>query len=305
MIRMAGMEKGRIDPRLLTAIKDMELKARVLVEGLYIGLHSSPFYGFSSEFSDHRQYYPGDDLRSLDWKVYARTDRYYLKRYRMESDMRVMILLDASASMGYASAGGITKLNYGIHLAAGLSHLVIHQNDRAGLVLFDSAVRSFMPAKGGAPHLRQLLHQLEQTEPGQTTNVVDVCHEVAGRLGKRGLVVLISDLLDANFGDLSNCISHFKFAKWDVILMHVLDPAEIEFPFLEVQNFRDLENREELVVEPLAFRQEYRRRLEEFRRTVETQCLNARIDYELVDTSHPIERVLYRYLSKRARMRAR
>ncbi|NLG34909.1 MAG: DUF58 domain-containing protein [Lentisphaerae bacterium] len=302
---MAGVQKGRIDPKVLTAIKDMELKARVLAEGVYIGLHGSPFYGFSSEFADHRQYYPGDDLRSMDWKVYARTDRYYLKRYRMESDMRVMILLDASASMGYASDGNLTKLDYGIHLAAGLSHLVIHQNDRAGLVLFDSAVRAFMPAKGGMPQLRQILHLLEQAEPGQATSVVDVCHEVAGRLGKRGLVVLISDMLDARFKDLAQCLSHFKFATYDVILMHVLDPAEIKFPFLEARNFRDLESGEEIVVESMAFQQEYRKRLEGFRSAVETQCLNARIDYELVDTSHPIEKFLHRYLSKRARMRVR
>jgi uncharacterized protein (DUF58 family) len=296
------MNKGMIDPRVLTAIQDLELKARVLVEGLYIGLHGSPFYGYSPEFADHRQYYPGDDLRSLDWKVFARTDRYFLKRYTMESDMRVLILLDASASMGYASAGNISKLDYGIHLAAALAHLVVHQNDRAGLVVFDREIRTFMPSKGGVPHLRQVLHQLDKTEPGLETNLVAVCHEVANRLNRRGLVVIVSDMFDTNFRQLAGCISHFRFVKHDVIAFHVLDPTETGFSFSEVRNFRDLETGEELVVEPETFRREYLRRFEDFRSTVERQCLAAHIDYEPVNTARPLETVLFHYLSRRARL---
>jgi len=296
------MNKGSIDPRVLTAIKDLELKARVLVEGLYIGLHESPYYGYSSEFADHRQYYPGDDLRNLDWKVYARTDKYFLKRYTMESDMRVTILLDASASMGYASEGNLTKLDYGIHLAAALAHLIIRQNDRAGLVVFDREVRTFMPAKGGVPHLRQVLHQLARTEPGEDTNVIEVCHEIANRLSRRGLVVIISDMFDANYEDLTDCINHFRFEKHDVVTLHVLDPSEVEFAFSEVQNFRDLETGEELVVEPQTFRNQYLSRFENFRSSVERQCLAAHIDYELIGTARPIEIALFHYLSRRARM---
>lgn len=301
---MPGVNKGSIDPIVLTTIRDLELKARVLVEGLYIGLHNSPFYGYSAEFTDHRQYYPGDDLRSLDWKVYARTDRYVLKRYRMESDMRVMILLDTSASMGFASPGGISKLDYGVHLAAALAHLVIHQNDRAGLVVFDRDIRTFMPSRSGKPYLRQILHQLEHARPGQPTRLIPVCHEVAARLVRRGLVILISDMLDRGTERLAECLSHFRFTRYDVIVLHVLDPGEIGFPFSEVQNFRDLETSEEIVVEPKTFRADYLKRLGSFRQSIEKQCLDARADYELVDTSRPLERVLYQYLSRRARLRA-
>ncbi|MDA0836773.1 MAG: DUF58 domain-containing protein [Planctomycetota bacterium] len=298
---MPGVNKGQIDPRVLTTVKDLELKARVLVEGLYIGLHDSPLYGYSPEFADHRQYYQGDDLRGLDWKVYARTDRYVIKRYKMESDMRVMILLDSSASMGYGSGDNITKLDYGIHLAAALSHLIIHQNDRSGLVLFDDEIRTFMPARGGVPHLRQMLHHLQTTEPGARTSIVDICHQAASRLSGRGLVVLISDFLDPNYEQLSDCFSHFRFARYDVIVMHLLDPAEIDFSFQQIQNFRDLETGEELVVEPETFRSTYTERVQKFRDSVESQCLKAHIDYEFVRTSQPLERVLFQYLSKRAK----
>ena len=302
---MPGTEKGYIDPKVLTTIRDLELKARVLVEGLYIGLHDSPLYGYSAEFADHRQYYPGDDLRNLDWKVYARTDKYVLKRYTMESDMRVTIMLDTSASMGYASGNNITKLDYGIHLAAALAHLVIHQSDRAGLVLFDGQVRTFMPAKGGVPYLRQVLHELQDTQPGQATSVVEVCHEVANRLHQRGLVVLVSDMLDPNYEQLADCLSHFRFVNYDVILFHVLDPNEIAFSFSEVQNFRDLETGEEIVVEPQTFQKEYRRRFDTFRESVEKQCLDAHIDYEQISTTQPLETVLFQYLSKRLKLSVR
>ena len=296
------MQKGKIDPRVLTTIQDLELKARVLVEGLYIGLHDSPLYGYSAEFADHRLYYPGDDLRNLDWKVYARTDKFFLKRFQMESDMRVMVMLDASSSMGYASGNNITKLDYGVHLAAALGHLIIHQNDRAGLVVFDREVRTFMPPKGGTPHLRQLLHQLQDTEPGEDTNLVSVCHEVANRLSRRGLVIIVSDMFDENYEELTDCLSHFRFVKYDVIVFHVLDPTEIDFAFSEVVNFRDLETTEEIVVEPQTFRKEYLRRFENFKRNVEKQCLDAHIDYEMISTAQPLETVLFHYLSKRARV---
>jgi len=302
---MPGVNKGLIDPKVLTTVKDLELKARVLVEGLYIGLHDSPHYGYSPEFADHRQYYQGDDLRGLDWKVYARTDRYVIKRYKMESDMRVMILLDFSASMGYGSGDNVTKLEYGIHLAAALSHLIIHQNDRSGLVLFDDEIRTFMPARGGLPHLRQMLHHLQKTEPGARTSIVDICHQAASRLTGRGLVVLVSDFLDPDYEQLSDCFSHFRFARYDVIVMHLLDPAEVDFSFQQIQNFRDLESGEELVVEPETFRRTYTERIQKFRDSIESQCLKAHIDYEFVRTSQPLEGVLFQYLSKRAKRSVR
>ncbi|MFW6132507.1 MAG: DUF58 domain-containing protein [Planctomycetota bacterium] len=302
---MAGANRGSLDPKVLAAVKNMELKARVLVQGLYIGLHDSPYYGYSCEFADHRQYYPGDDVRSVDWKVYGRTDRYFLKRYRMEADMPVMVLLDTSASMGYKSHHVLSKLDYAVHLAAGLSHLVIQQNDRAGLVLFDGQVQTFMPPRGGKRHLWQILHHLDRVTAGEPTRIIDVCHEVAQRLRQRGLVVLVSDFLDADYERLHRCLGHFRFSGYDTIVLQVLDPTEIEFPFNRTRNFADVETGEEFVVEPLGFRSRYRDRLERFRRSVEQQCLDCHYDYELVNTAHPIERVLHQYLAKRARLRSK
>jgi len=299
------MDKGNIDPKVLSSITNLELKARLLVEGLYIGLHDSPFYGYSAEFADHRQYYPGDDLRDLDWKVYARTDKYYLKRYEMESDMRVTVLLDSSASMAFGSEDNLTKLDYAIHLAAALVHLVIHQNDQAGLVAFDREIRTFMPPAGSMSHLRQMLYLLQHLDAGESTNVIDVCHQLANRVRKRGLVILISDFFDENYGDLNDCLSHFRFNKIDVIVFHLLDPFEIKFPFKEVQNFRDMETGNEIVTEPRTFQKEYLRRFGEFQQSIEDQCQKANMDYQLVNTEEPLERVLFHYLSKRARMSVR
>tara|TARA_B100001013_G_C24600061_1_gene438454 strand:+ start:92 stop:1000 length:909 start_codon:yes stop_codon:yes gene_type:complete len=302
---MPGVNKGEIDPRVLTTIKDLELKARILVEGLYIGLHESPMYGYSPEFVDHRQYYHGDDLRNLDWRVYARTDRYVVKRYRMESDMRVMLLLDTSASLRFASGNNITKLDYGIHLAAALAYLIIHQSDRVGLTIFDQEIRTFMPAKGGIPHMRQMLHQLQSVEASEQTGLIDTCHEIANRLNGRGLIVIISDMFDPNYEQFTNCLSHFRFTRHDVIVFHLLDPREIDFNFPEVQNFRDLETGEEIVVEPATFQQQYLQRFEVFRSSIEKQCLDANVDYEMVDTSQPLEKVLFQYLSRRTQIGVR
>ncbi len=300
-----GVNRGSLDPKILTAIDNMELKARVLVEGLFIGLHASPYHGQSSEFANHRQYHPGDEISSIDWKVYARTDRYYIKRYRMESDMPVMVVLDASASMGYHSAQVISKLDYAVHLAAGLCHLIIQQNDRAGLALFDDEVRTFMPPKGGKRNLHQILHYLDRVSASDATGILDVCHEVAGRLKQRGLVVLLSDFMDPDYEQLHRCLSHFRFAGYDVAVFQIMDPTEIDFPFRQTLNFTDAESGDELVVEPLSFSTKYQERLQAFRQSVQQQCHDAHYDYELINTSRPIEHVLHHYLSKRARVQTR
>ena len=296
-----GVNRGSLDPKVLAAVKDMELKARVLVQGLYIGLHDTPYYGNSAEFADHRQYYPGDDVRDIDWKVFARTDKYFLKRYRMEADMPVTVVVDTSASMGYHSDNVLSKFDYAVHMAAGLCNLIVQQNDRAGLVLFDRSVRTFVKPKSGKRHLYQLLHYLAEVEPGEPTGVVEVGHEIARRLTQRGLIVLISDLLDPDYERLHRVLSHLRSTGNDVIVFQVLDPTEIEFPFTRTQTFADPETGDELVVEPHAFRETYQQRVEAFLDSVKRQCLSFHYDYELVNTQRPIEQALHGYLDKRSR----
>jgi len=299
------MNKGSIDPAVLASVENLELKARMLVEGLFIGLHGSPYYGQSPEFASHRQYYPGDEISRIDWKVYGRSDKHFIKRYEMESDMPVMVVLDTSASMAFNSGDGLSKLGYAVHFAAALAHLAVTQNDRAGLALFDEGVRTFMPARGGKRHLFQVIDQLSRVGPSGETSIIDVCHEVAGRLKQRGLVLILSDFMDPAYRQLSRCLSHFRFSGYDVAAFHILDPAEIEFPFQQTMNFADMETGEEVVIEPRGFQARYQEQMNRFREAVRKQCFDAHFDYTLIDTARPIEKALQQYLAQRARITSR
>ena len=289
-----------LDPAVLARLGTLELKARTIVEGFLSGLHRSPFKGFSVEFAEYRQYIPGDALSTIDWKVYARSDRYVIKKLEEETNLDCHLLLDVSGSMGYGSHHGLTKFQYGAILAASLGYLMNRQRDAVGLTAFDENIVSMMPASSRPGHLRALLVTLDRLKTEHRTNVAKPLHQLANTLTKRGMVVLISDLLD-DPAEIIRGLKHFQFRGIDVIVFHVLDHDEIEFPFERATRFQDLETNEEVMAVPGAVRGHYLKGIgsliEQYRRELGATG----IDYQLLDTNRPLEVALAAYLSTRAK----
>lgn len=288
-----------LDPQLVAKLSNMNLVSRVVAEGFITGLHRSPHKGFSVEFAEHRQYVPGDDPRFLDWTVYAKTDHYFIKEYEEETNLKAYLLLDASASMGYGS-GNLTKLEYACYLAAGLAYLMVKQRDSVGLVTFADRIRKHLPPKSKASHLRLILDELADLSPGGETKISKTFHDLAENIKRRGLIIAISDLLDTP-KDVLTSLQHFRHRKHDVIVFHVLDKDEIEFPFGSYATFQDLETGQRLQVDPGFFRKQYQRKMQELLETYKRGCFESRIDYVQVDTSVPYDHTLTSYLSRRAR----
>ena len=290
-----------LDPTILARLGSLELKARTVVEGFLSGLHRSPFKGFSVEFAEYRQYLPGDDLSTIDWKVYARSDRCYVKKFEEETNVDCHLLLDVSGSMGYGSRE-VTKLRYGSMLAASLAYLMNRQRDAVALTTFDEAIVTMLPPSARPSHLRAVLVALDRIALGKKTDVSKPLHLLADGIGKRGIVVLISDLLDEPERVVDG-LRHFRFRGSEVIVFHLLDPAEITFPFERAARFRDIELGDELMAVPSVVRAQYldalRQALERYKR----ELGSAGIDYRLMDTSTPLEFALMSYLSTRGRAR--
>jgi uncharacterized protein (DUF58 family) len=290
---------GFLDPAVIARLGTLDLKARTIVEGFLNGLHRSPFKGFSVEFAEYRQYLPGDDLATLDWKVFARSDRHVVKKFEEETNLDCHILLDVSASMGYAS-GGITKLEYGSYVAGALAYLMNRQRDAVGLLAFDEAIVSMLPAKARGGHLRALLITLERLQVGKGTNVAKPLQDLAEAMSKRGLVVLISDLLDDPERVLQG-LKLFRYRGTDVIVFHVLDPAELTFPFERAARFRDMETHAEVVAVPKVVRAQYLKAVGDLVEHYRRELGLVGIDYCLLDTSKPLETALMSYLTTRRR----
>ena len=289
-----------LDPAVIARLGTMELKARTVVEGFLSGLHRSPYKGFSVEFAEYRQYLPGDDLNTLDWKVYARTDRHYVRKFEAETNLECHILLDQSASMGYRGASPMTKLEYGSVLAGALAFLMNRQRDAAGLIAFDDQIRARLPAAAGAGHLHALLLALERLQPGLRSDVGRPLQQLAGALLKRSLVVLISDLLDEPEPVIKG-LRHLKFRGSDVVVFQVLDPHELTFPFSAAARFTDVETAEAVVADPARARADYLRALADLTLRYDSELRRAGIDYVQLDTSQPLDFALVAYLSARAR----
>jgi uncharacterized protein (DUF58 family) len=288
-----------LDPAVLARFGTLELKARTVVEGLLSGLHRSPFKGFSVEFAEYRQYLPGDDLSSIDWKVYARTDRYYVKKFEEETNVDCRVLLDVSASMGYGSRG-VTKLQYGSFLAASLAYLMCRQRDAVGLTTFDESIVSMIPPSARPGHLRSILVTLDRLVLGSRTNLARPLHALAEGINKRGMVVLVSDLLD-DPDHVVQGLRHLRFRGSEVIVFHLLDPAELTFPFDRAARFRDIEVGDELMAVPSVVRKQYLDALNEAIERYRRELGSAGIDYCKIDTSTPLEFALMSYLSTRGR----
>jgi len=290
-----------LKPDVVSKLSGMEIKARLVVEGFIAGLHKSPYHGFSVEFAEHRQYMPGDPLKNVDWKVYAKTDRFFIKEFEEETNLKAYILVDTSGSMGYSS-NSLNKLEYACYLSAALSYLMLKQRDSVGLVLFDQNIKKYIPPKSALrSHLHVILQELDRMEPSQTTNISSTLHQMAERIKRRGLIILISDLFD-DPDRVINGLKHFRHKKHEVIVFHVLDPKERTFAFPELAIFKDLETDEELMTSPWQIRKEYTERFKALVNKYTLQCRESLIDYVLLDTSIPFDYALFSYLSKRQRL---
>lgn len=289
-----------LSPQALARLSNLQLLARRVVEGFITGLHQSPYHGFSVEFAEHRPYMPGDSIRHIDWKVYARTDRYVIKRFQEETNLKGYILLDRSASMAFTSST-FSKLQYGIHLSAALAYLMLEQRDAVGLALFDDQLRKYLPPRSVRSYLNQLLLELENTEPSGTTGIAEALHRVAERMKRRGLMILISDLMDEP-DKIVDGLKHFRYDGHEVIVLQVLDPLEMNFAFPTDARFRDLETDERIISQPWHLREAYQKEMGEFLEAIKKGCRENGVDYALFETRQPYDYALMEYLNKRKKL---
>jgi uncharacterized protein (DUF58 family) len=297
---MVSIQSRFLDPKALKRLNNLNLLARTVVEGFISGLHRSPFKGFSVEFAEYRQYVPGDDLKHFDWKVYARNDRRYIRQYQEETNLKAYIAIDASGSMDYGS-DGMTKFDYACSLAACLCHLLVRQKDAAGLVAFSDEVTHFLPPRATRGALLNMVGVLDRLKPGRPTRVGKALHEIAERIKRRALVVVLSDLLE-DPAEILNALKHLRHQRHEVLLFQILDPVELDFPFRQLADFRDLETGEKIQVHPGMFREAYLKEVEAMQETFRRACSESRIDYQVARTDVPFDVFLARYLSKRARL---
>jgi uncharacterized protein (DUF58 family) len=288
-----------LDPAIIARMGSMELRARIIVEGLLMGLHRSPFRGFSAEFAEYRHYLAGDDPASIDWKVYARADKYYVKKFEAETNLACNLLLDTSASMGFGTTG-ITKLEYGACLAASIAWLVSRQRDAIGLTLFDERIISRLPPRARAGQLHSVLVSLEQARAGSRSDVAKPLRQLADTLQKRGMIVLVSDLLDDPDAVVMG-LRYLRARGMEVVVFHLLDQAELTFPYEQAARFRDVESNEEILAVPGAVRQHYLDQITALTTRYAADLRAAGVDYQLVPTSTPLDATLLRYLQARGR----
>ena len=295
---MAQTYQQYLDPAVLNDIRHLEVAARNVVEGFISGMHKSPYKGFSVEFAQHREYVPGDDLRYLDWKAYAKSDKYYIKEYEEETNFRSVLILDTSESMRYQSGESLTKLDYGRFMAACLAYLIQRQSDAAGLGLFDEKLFEFIPPATSNASLMRMLASMHERKAEKKTNIGEVLIDVAQRAGRRSLVVVISDLFD-KVDHLRRGLEHLAARKHDVIVFNLLDHQEREFTFDRLTNFIGMEGYPDLLVDPRALRQAYLEEVATFTTETRRACLRSRADFIPVDTQTPLGVVLQAYLAKR------
>jgi uncharacterized protein (DUF58 family) len=298
-------EKAQINeflrPETVSRLANMDLLARLIVEGFIAGLHRSPYHGFSVEFAEYRQYNDGESTRNIDWKIFAKTDRYYTRIFEDETNLKATLLLDRSASMGFESAG-VTKLRYGTLLCAALAYLMIKQRDAVGLAVFDERINTMIPHRSVRRQLFHLMKTLGETQPGAKTEISGTLHEMAERIKRKGLIVLVSDLFDEP-ARIINGLKHFRHRGHEMIVFHLLDPMELSLDYKGEVRFVDLETGEKLRSRPWLVKKEYRREVGLWAAELERSSKENGIDYNLITTDTPFDKALFSYLSKRQRMR--
>lgn len=293
--------KNFLDPSFISKLNSLELKARLVVEGFMVGLHKSPYHGFSVEFSEHRAYMQGDNLKDVDWKVFGKTEKYFIKQYEEETNLRSYVFLDTSNSMAYSSGNNISKLDYSLTLAAALSYLMIHQQDAVGLTLYSEKINKFLPPKSSRAYLQEILKNLANVAASEKTNTAESLSEAAEKIKRKGLVIIISDFFD-DINSVLKALKHFSYKKNEVIVFQVLDPMEKTFSFGRDAIFKDLETGDELTTQPYQIQKAYREAMSEFTGRIKTECLNSNIDYNLIETSDPYDKALFRYIQKREKL---
>ena len=289
-----------LQPEMVAVLNSMALRAKLVVEGYIIGQHRSPYHGFSVEFAEHRAYGPGDEIRHIDWRLFGKTERLYVKRYEEETNLRAHIILDTSRSMLYKS-GTVSKLSYANSLAASLSYLMINQQDAAGLIQFSNKIDTFIPPKSKPSHLNIILKQLDDNKTGKDTKIENVLHRMAERIDKRGIVILISDLLDDPV-DVINGLKHFRHKHQEVIVFHILDRKELEFDFNSRTRFLDMESGEEIITEPWHIRSNYTELISGLQKYYQKECRESLIDYVPIFTDENLDKSITGYLNKRRKL---
>lgn len=287
------------DPETLAKLQGLELRARHIVEGYVSGVHRSPYHGFSIEFAEHREYVQGDDLRYVDWKVFGKSDKIYLKQYEEETNLISYLLLDTSESMRYQGPDSpMSKLDYAKCIAASLAYLILQQQDSVGLVTFDQKINTLIRASTNPSHLKQMLHVMENAPAEKKTATGPIFHDLAERLKKRGAVIILSDLFD-DVKSLLAGLKHFRHRRHEVILFHILDPAELDFPFRKVTLFKGLEQLADVLSDPQSLRKAYLKEIDNYLKEIKTGCRAQRADYQLVRTDRPIDVILSSFLGPR------
>jgi uncharacterized protein (DUF58 family) len=293
-----------LDPKILSKIGRLDLKAKFVVEGFISGMHKSPYKGFSVEFAQHRGYVPGDDLKHLDWRAYGKNERYYIKQYEAETNLVATVLLDASESMAYGSARAsnkLTKLEYGKLLTAALTYLVLEQSDAVGVGIFDETVKDWIERSTRKVHLNRVCAALEKIKPQKKTGLGSTLHTVAERVRRRGIIVLISDLFDS-IENIMSGVQHLRHGGHEVVVLHLLDDDEMTFPFEGMVQFKGLEIAQQVLCHPRELKKAYLQELETFLTGMRSACRKNNVDYTLINTSMPVDVSLSAYLASRARM---
>ena len=291
-----------LQPEVVSTIKNLELIAKFIVEGFLVGLHKSPYHGFSVEFSEHRQYMPGDNIRDIDWKVYGRTNRFYIKQYEEETNLKAYLILDISGSMGYASKK-ISKIQYATYLAAALSYLLIKQRDAVGLATFSNKIYRFLPPKSTSGYLQFILKELNEIKlERQTTNVSETLHELAEKIKRRGLIILLTEFLYEDPEKILQGLKHFRHYDHEILVFNILDPQDKFFDFKQDVTFVDMETGEKVKTQPFFLRERYRRHIDDFYNNLQKECLNFQIDFQNIITDEPFDKALIRYMLKRKKM---
>lgn len=294
--------KKYLNPEVISGLKSLELRAKMIVEGFMVGLHKSPYHGFSVEFAEYRPYIQGDSIKSIDWKVFAKTEKHFLKKYEDETNLICNIFIDCSQSMSFKNSSKITKLDYAINLAAALTYILINQQDSVGLVVYSDIIKKVIPPKSNKYHLKTILSELANIKSEGKTNTSVALNSLAETIKKRGLTIIISDFFD----DLDLTISAIKkihFKKNEIIVFQILDPIEINFGFESDSTFVDLETKEKLSSQPHHIQLAYQEAMNEFLTKLKRECINFNIDYNLIETNQTFEKALLSYFAKRKKLR--
>ena len=291
-----------LNPSIVSKISSLELKAKYIVEGFIMGLHKSPFHGFSVEFAEHRQYMPGDEIKRIDWKIYGKSNKFYVKQYEEETNLKCYIVLDSSASMGYCSNKKLpNKFEYALSLSAAFAYLMIKQQDAVGAGVYNNKLNSFLPAHSRLNYLSEIMKVLSNAKPSSGTMSSKALNLMAERIKRRGLVIVISDFLD-DINESISALKHFRHKQNEVIAIQLLDPLEKSFNFDYNATFRDMETGEQMVSQPSQIKNDYQITINNFLKKFKKECSNSGIDYLLIDTSTPFDTALTEYISKRRKM---